>query len=272
MSKAKAIGAAAKVVKKTARRIQSRKEVSRDAFDKSKVKTGGVKVTKISKTTTPKKTATKKTATKKTAVKKTAVKKTTAKRPPKTELSAPPTKPVKKVTKATTAKRPTKKVAVKKTPKKTTSTPPNASGTSERAGIGGRRSTKDSLKSAASQQESRIVKSETSLAKNTPKPKKPKASKPTKPKRKGPSATAKRNARRKKLLRARDEKRLSRKLIRGAKTAAKKSGVPLTAFGAGYGGARMGSRGNVADAAKQKTTGFTQAELDAARMRYYGGR
>ena len=212
MSKAKAIKAAAKVVKKTARRIQSRKQVSKDAFDKSKVKTGDVKVTKVSKSTTPKKTTTPKKDSSRSEAAKKAWKtrranqaKRSGKKSPDPTLSAP----VKKATKADVSV----KKATPKTPKKTpTKTPRNAGGTSERAGIGGRRSTKDSLKSAASQQETRIVKSPTSsLAKNTPKPKKPKASKPTKPKRKGPSSTAKRNARRKKLLRARDEKKTFKK-------------------------------------------------------------
>ena len=66
-----------------------------------------------------------------------------------------------------------------------------------------------------------------------------------------------------------------KKLIKRAKQVgaiAKKSKTAVIAGGAGYLGGRMGSSGNVADVAKQSTTGFTQAELNAARMRYYGGR
>ncbi len=108
-------------------------------------------------------------------------------------------------------------------------------------------------------------KQETRLAKI---PKKPKKSK-----KKGPSANAKKNARRKKLLKfIRNERSLTGKAIRGGKTAVKKGGIPALSVAGGYMGGRMGSSGNVADTAKQKTTGFTQAELDAARMRYYGGR
>lgn len=257
----KAIGAASKALKKTRKTsTQTRKQVSKEGFDNSKVKTGNVKVTKIKKPTTPKKP---KSTPKKTAVKKTTVKKAPVKKSPKSTLSSPVKKvtkaPAKKTAKKTARKTPAKKVAKKKTAKKTTtSTPKNAGGTSERAGIGGGRSTRDTLKGSSGKQETQLAVI----------PKKPKV----KTKKKGPSSTAKKNARRKKLLRARDEKRLSRKLIRGGKAVAKKSGTAFMAGGAGYLGGRMGSSGNVADAAQQSTTGFTQAELNAARMRYYGGR
>ena len=262
----RAIAAGAKVLKNTKKTgTQTRKQVSKEGFDNSKVKTGNVKVTKVKKPTTPKKpkTTPKKTPAKKTPAKKTPAKKAPVKKSPKSTLSAPVKKvtktPVKKTAKKTARKTPAKKVAKKKTAKKTTtSTPRNAGGTSERAGIGGSRSTRDTLKGSGGKQETRLAKV----------PKKPK-----KPKKKGPSANAKKNARRKKLLKfIRNERSLTGKAIRGGKTAVKKGGIPALSVAGGYMGGRMGSSGNVADTAKQKTTGFTQAELDAARMRYYGGR
>jgi len=66
-----------------------------------------------------------------------------------------------------------------------------------------------------------------------------------------------------------------KKLIRRVKKAgqvAKKGALPASSLGAGYLGGRMGS-GNVADKAKQNTTGqkyFSEAELKAARKRIYG--
>jgi len=257
----KAIAAGAKVLKNTKKtRVQTRKQISKEGFDNSKVKAGGVKVTKIKEPTTPKKP---KSTPKKTAVKKAPVKKAPVKKSPKSTLSSPVKKvtktPVKKTAKKTARKTPAKKVAKKKTAKKTTtSAPRNAGGTSERAGIGGSRSTKDTLKGSGGNQETRLAKI----------PKKPK-----KPKKKGPSANAKKNARRKKLLKfIRNERSLTGKAIRGGKTAVKKGGIPALSVAGGYMGGRMGSSGNVSDNAQQSTTGFTQAEFDAARMRYYGGR
>jgi hypothetical protein len=277
----KSIQAGAKVLKSIRKaRTQTRSQVSKEGFDNSKVVTGKVKVTKIKKPTTPKKP---KSTPKKTAVKKTTVKKAPLKKSPKSTLSspvkkvtkAPAKKTVKKTAKKTATKKtatkktatkknarktPAKKVAKKKTAKKTTtSTPRNAGGTSERAGIGGGRSTKDTLKGSSGKQETRLA--------IIPKKTKPKT------KKKGPSANAKKNARRKKLLKfIRNERSLTGKAIRGGKAAVKKGGIPALSVAGGYMGGRMGSSGNVADTAKQSTTGFTQAELNAARMRYYGGR
>ena len=304
----KAIQAGAKVLKKLRKTpTQTRKQVSKEGFDNSKVVTGKVKVTKIKKPTTGnarKNTGANKktTTTKKTTVKKTSTPKrtnapraslSTAQRKANdaavkkggTALSSP--KPIKKVTKTptkkavkktatkktatkktatkkTARKTPAKKVAKKKTAKKTTtSTPRNAGGTSERAGIGGGRSSKDALKGSSGKQETRLAII----------PKKPKPKPKPKTKKKGPSANAKKNARRKKLLKfIRNERSLAGKAIRGGKAVAKKSGTAVIAGGAGYLGGRMGSSGNVSDSAQQSTTGFTQAELNAARMRYYGGR
>ena len=300
MAVGKAIAIAAKALKKGSKIRksipQTRKQISKEGFDNSKVVVGKVKVTKIKKpktgnarkatglnkkTTTTKKTTVKKTTTpKKTnsprsslstaqrkandaAVKKGGTALANPKPIKKVAKKAPVKKaPVKKATakKATAKKAPAKKVAKKKTAKKTTaSTPRNAGGTSERAGIGGGRSTKDTLKGSSGKQETRLAKI----------PKKPKS----KTKKKGPSANAKKNARRKKLLKfIRNERSLTGKAIRGGKAAVKKGGIPALSVAGGYMGGRMGSSGNVANDAQQSTTGFTQAELNAARMRYYGGR
>tara|TARA_R110000851_G_scaffold274698_1_gene427271 strand:- start:135 stop:1037 length:903 start_codon:yes stop_codon:yes gene_type:complete len=295
----KAIQAGAKVLKKLRKTsTQTRKQVSKEGFDNSKVKTGNVKVTKIKKpttgnarkttglnkktTATPKKTAVKKTTTKKrtnspraslsTAQRKAndaAVKKGgTALAKPKAVkkvVKAPVKKaPVKKTAKKTARKTPAKKVAKKKTAKKTTtSTPRNARGTSERAGIGGGRSTKDTLKGSSGKQETRLAIID----------KKPKKTKKKPSYRGGKKDTDSKAYKAMRKLAAKRKPR--KKLIKRAKqigAIAKKSKTGVIAGGAGYLGGRMGSSGNVADAAQQSTTGFTQAELDAARMRYYGGR
>ena len=66
---------------------------------------------------------------------------------------------------------------------------------------------------------------------------------------------------------------LPKRAKKAVKKVAKKGGVPAASLGAGYLGGRM-ARGNgnnnVAQKAKVKSTGFTEAELKAARKRIYG--